>query len=218
MNLVQLGIRLLYRMGDVTFLLISATIGILSFLRPCQPILLTSFLCTKASTLIGQGHVAIHILHLLLATIDLISFQEVCIGGIYYLITLLLQIISFAWMSCQAFVKSRTEFIEAMITYKELKVYEKVLNSCIKSRIFLVTALLIPAMQILMCFTAIQMFRSEQISKGVAVFFLWTYFVTLLFTILMFSGAAQINNLSTNWIVKCRQRCRTKVEWRTQKS
>ncbi|OXA49006.1 hypothetical protein Fcan01_16594 [Folsomia candida] len=64
---LQLGIRFLYWAAELTGLLISAILGILSFIRPCQPILLSSLFCTKANAL---RHEAIHVGNVFFATIE----------------------------------------------------------------------------------------------------------------------------------------------------
>ncbi|OXA49352.1 hypothetical protein Fcan01_15383 [Folsomia candida] len=79
-------------------------------------------------------------------------------------------------------------------------------------------ALVMPGVQILLCYTAMQAVHSEQISKFVAFLFVQTYLTILTFSIFLFSATAQINNVSTKWILECKTLGRTRLEMRMQKS
>lgn len=113
---------------------------------------------------------------------------------------------------------SDNNFLIGIIAYKKLKVYEKLLNYCTKGRLFLIMALVMPGVQILLCYTAMQAVHSEQISKFVAFLFVQTYLTILTFSIFLFSATAQINNVSTKWILECKTLGRTRLEMRMQKS
>lgn len=95
----------------------------------------------------------------------------------YYIGTVVLHGVAFIWLSSQAIVKKfrKSTFLKSLLEYRELKVYEKVLNSCAKSRILLVTALVVPGWQILLCYTAMKLLHSEHANKFEANLFLWAY-------------------------------------------
>ncbi|OXA41225.1 hypothetical protein Fcan01_24078 [Folsomia candida] len=58
----------------------------------------------------------------------------------------------------------------------------------------------------------------KHISNFEASLFLWAYFLVLVFTMLLFSAAAQINKLSVNWIAKFKGSSDKKLERRMHKS
>ncbi|OXA54691.1 hypothetical protein Fcan01_11580 [Folsomia candida] len=217
---LQLCINFLYGAAEVTGLFLSVIISTLTILTPCQPILLSCLFCKDGGLLTGQSHTTIYAIKLSFAVLEFISLQQLVTTSVYYLATVLLHGISFLWMSCTTFVRGYIPGcnIARLLAYKELKVYEKLLNYCTKSRIFLITALLVPGLQILLCYTSLKLFHSEDISNFEASLFLWAYFLVLVFTMLLFSAAAQINNLSVNWIAKFKGSSDKRLERRMHKS
>ncbi|OXA37329.1 hypothetical protein Fcan01_27924 [Folsomia candida] len=217
---LQLCINFLYGAAEVTSLFLSVIISTLTILTRCQPIQLSCLFCKDGGLLTGQSHTTIYAIKLSFAILEFISLQQLVTTSVYYLATVLLHGISFLWMSCTTFVHGYTPAgnIAWLLAYKELKVYEKLLNYCTKSRIFLITALLVPGLQILLCYTSLKLFHSEHISNFEASLFLWAYFLVLVFTMLLFSAAAQINSLSVNWIAKFKGSGDKKLERRMHKS
>ncbi|OXA53347.1 hypothetical protein Fcan01_10982 [Folsomia candida] len=204
---LQLFIRFLYVFVEVVSLLISTSLATLTMISPCQPILLSCGLCSEGKFL---SRTCIKLISLLLlATFEFLTCQQICIASSYYTLTVLLQGTLFLWMSSKAFVNNYELIsnLRSFEKYRELKVYEKLLNSCTRSRIFLTIALPIPCFQILLSYIFFKFFHSEDVGKFMISLCLSTYFAILVFTILLFSSAAQINNWSRSWIVKSKKRC-----------
>lgn len=220
---VQLCIRFLYWAAETNGLLISLGTSTLSLLSPCQPILLTSLLCSGNGEILNTKcqNTLTYTTQLFLATLEFVAMQHLMTGLVYYTGTVMMQGITFLWQSGEAFerkARSNASFVELIKSYEKLKVYEKLLNSCIRSRIFLVTALVVPSLQILLSCTGIHSLHSDDTNKIQAILFLWTYIVILVFSILLFSAAGRINESSQKWIAECKRRCRNRVEKRRQMS
>ncbi|OXA53838.1 hypothetical protein Fcan01_10304 [Folsomia candida] len=214
----QICLRFLYFACEVTAPLISAILATLTMISPCQPVLLSRLFCAKGNFLGGKSH---FIIQSFLAILEIVAFEHLAFSAVYYLATVLLQGISLLWISCNDFVisdKTVKDNFASFSKYRELKVYEKLLNSCTKSRILLTVALLAPAIQILLSCVSIKLFQSENTRKIEAFLFIWVYILALVFTIFLFSAAAQINNLSMNWISLFKRKCRNRVERRMHKS
>ncbi|OXA53839.1 hypothetical protein Fcan01_10305 [Folsomia candida] len=214
----QMCLRFLYLSAEATGFLIAAILAALTMISPCQPILLSRLFCTKGNFLGAKSHC---ITQSFLAIVEIASFLHLEISSVYYLATVLLQGISFLWSSCNDFVASdetAKDNFASFSKYRELKVFEKLLNSCTKSRILLTIALLAPAIQILLGVISIKLFQSGNTRKIEAFLFTWAYILVLIFTMFLFSAAAQINNLSRNWISVFKRKCRNRVERRMHKS
>lgn len=191
----------------MTGLLLATLIGLLAIVAPCQPLLLNSLLCRDGIFLCRNYT---WILRMLSAPIEFFLFLNMIIATTHYFIEIMLKGVAFLWIDCKAFVKRYDKKLARIGEYDNLRIFEKCLNNCTRSRLFLVCALGSPAMQIAICYVAIELFRSNDQFK--ASLFLWVYFMTLFFTMIMFSWAAQINTLSREWLYRCRWHVKNKWE------
>ncbi|OXA48622.1 hypothetical protein Fcan01_16379 [Folsomia candida] len=99
---LQLCIRFLYWCAEVTSLLISVTIATLSLLSPCQPVLLTSLLCSGGNICGWKDQNTLNIALLSLAALEFIAFGQLTTGMIHYIGSVMLHGVAFLWLSSQA--------------------------------------------------------------------------------------------------------------------
>lgn len=197
-------------------LLVAVSIGILAIFAPCQPLLVNSILCRDGGFLVGRKY--LWIVHILSAMVEFVLCLSIVLTTIHYFMELMLKGFAFLWMTCEDFVKSYNKKLSKIGEYQNLRIFEKCLNSCTRSRIFLVAALGSPAAQILIGYMGIKLFRSTENEQFKASLFLWVCFNIFIFTMIMFSGAAQINNVSREWLEKCRWNAKSKLERKLRKS
>ncbi|OXA45149.1 hypothetical protein Fcan01_20135 [Folsomia candida] len=128
--------------------------------------------------------------------------MQVGVGTAYHILTLLLTGVTFLWLECEFFIKCYQEHLASLTDYRKIQIFEKILNSCTREGIFLKFAILIPSLQVLLSFVTIKMYHSGH--DFLAVMVGWMYAVTLGFTLLNFSAAATVYNMSKKWIQKCK--------------
>lgn len=135
-----------------------------------------------------------------LAILEFVSCQVACsVGGVFSFI-ILATCISDLWLECRCLVKNNI-FKNQIMFYRELQIFEKILDSCIRGRIFLTFALFSPLLQIMACFAMIKILLDGGNLYIIAIFVM-IYIVMLLLTLLIFSTAAQISKITTTWIAK----------------
>lgn len=96
--------------------------------------------------------------------------------------------------------------------------YEKVLNSCTKGRIFPVTMWIIPCVQIGLGIINIKLGQSNNVDQLRMLVFSAAYLVVLIFTMITFSAAGKVNSVSKVWIQQCNRAVRTRGEKLLKKS
>ncbi|OXA37905.1 hypothetical protein Fcan01_27390, partial [Folsomia candida] len=72
--------------------------GLLSVFLPCQPGLFSSIICT-------EGHVGL--------------------GGMYYIVTVLLTGVTFLWIECVTFIRKWEQGLATLIEYRKVQMFEK---------------------------------------------------------------------------------------------
>lgn len=208
-------IFLIYAVGT-TGLLVAIMVGILSIFAPCQPLPLISILCRDGVFLVCPSYS--WVVRMLAAMVEFTLFLNTIINGIHYFLEIMLKGVAFMWIDCKTFVKRYDKKIAEIGEYNNLRIFEKWLNSCIRPRIFLTGAVGAPFTQILVSYIAIKLFQSNENDQLKASLFLLCYYVVLFFTMIIFSGAAQINNLSRDWIDRCKWDFKKKYDRKVQKS
>lgn len=207
---MYLYIRFLIYASGITGLVVATLLGILALFAPCQPLLLSSILCRDGIFLDAKS--STWIVRMLYATAEFVMTLNIGITAIHCCIEILLKGVATLWIDGKDFVKRHGQKLAKIGEYQKLGIFEKCLNACTRSRIFFASALGIPAAQIVLCYMAIKLFRSNENDEYKASLFLWVYFMVLFFTMILFSGAAKINNLSRDWIVSCKWDFKKKYE------
>lgn len=149
---------------------------------------------------------------------EFVLLINIAVSSIHYCFHVMLHGIAFLWSDFSTFVKRCDQGFAPIWEYKRVQVFEKLVNSCIRRRIFLASALGIPTFQIMMCYISTKLFHSEHENNFKAVLFFWSYILALIFTVIIFSVAAKINNLSRNWLSRYRWRMERKLERKVLKS
>lgn len=196
--------KFLFYAGGLSGAIISTLLAITTIFLPCQPILLSSLLCSDGLFMIRKSYLYLWTVRIFFASLELILFINITISSIYYLLLIFLSGVAFLWVECRTFIKEFNAGFARIVGYRKFQVFEKLLNSCIRSMIFLVTALIIPAFQILIFFAAIKLHHSGDPNSFEVFVFGWCYVVCLVFTVIVFTSTAQINNLSKTWILRCK--------------
>ncbi|OXA49508.1 hypothetical protein Fcan01_15569 [Folsomia candida] len=155
---------------------------------------------------------------ILFASSELLLFITAAISGLYYNFGVLLKGVAYLWIDCKNFVNRYEHGLVTILEYRKVQAFEKCLNSCIRSRIFFCSALTVPTIQITLCYVAIKSFQSDDRNTFKGAMFLWTYFMAMGFTMMMFTVGAKISNLSKNWISRSRWNIKRKWERKVHKS
>ncbi|XP_035711197.1 uncharacterized protein LOC118436725 [Folsomia candida] len=117
--------------------------GLLSVLLPCQPGLVSSLICTEELVLAFSPGVLIPF-----AFLEFIVYMQVGLGGMYYILSVLLTGVTFLWIECGTFIRNFEAGLTHQIEYRKVQMFEKILNACTRNSIFLKTALLTPSLQL----------------------------------------------------------------------
>lgn len=173
---------------------------VLVLYSPCQvPLLGSVFMpldqCAKladSSTTISYAQFA---LRLLLSLVEAVLLTQVFIGGTFYDVDGLLTGISNFVQECNlAFRKTEID------AYRKLQVVEKLLNDCVKGRIFPIVAFTLPALQVMTCFAVTKL--HDKIGLSSLIIYLCLYIDVLIFNMLVFTGAGRVYLFSQTWIQK----------------
>ncbi|XP_035700938.1 uncharacterized protein LOC118433405 [Folsomia candida] len=191
--------------------------GLLSVFLPCQPGLFSSIICTEGHVFAFPPLWKTGIL-IFFAILEFVVYMQVGLGGMYYIVTVLLTGVTFLWIECVTFIRKWEQGLATLIEYRKVQMFEKVLNACTRNRIFLKTALLTPSLQIFLSFAVITMYRSNQVDSPIMAMFLLVYLLNLAFTLQTFSSAAKVNMASQKWVDSCKGRTTSKFERKMHKS
>ncbi|OXA45375.1 hypothetical protein Fcan01_20176 [Folsomia candida] len=196
-------LTLFFHALELGYFSVSIAHALLVMFLPCQPGLSSTMLCSSRK--VFQNCI---LLRATFAALEFLVFMQGGAGAGYYLVTVLLTGTAFLWMEFGTFVKQWEVEIADNTGYRRVQVLEKLLNACIRDKIFFRTAILIPTLQIVISFAAIKLLHSgHELIAGV---FMWSYLLALSFTLLMFSVAAKVYGMSQKWITDCRGDSRTK--------
>ncbi|OXA44438.1 hypothetical protein Fcan01_20766 [Folsomia candida] len=182
---------------ELSYYIISTVHWLLVMFLPCQPGLLSSILCSSNH---GLQHCSI--VKLFFAAMEFLIFMQSGIGTSYYIVIVLLTGVTFDLIECGTFVKLHKRGGADQIEYRKVQILEKLLNACTRKQIFLTTALIAPACQMILSFVAIKLLHSGHGLMALA--FMWMYCMVLSFTLITFSAAAILYGIfsSTKDLIK----------------
>lgn len=111
---------------------------------------------------------------------------------------------TFLWIGCLALDQNRVtcRISERFHTYGKLIVLEKWINSCMRRRVFLTIAFVVPNVQLLFGFMSIKVLNSEDDDMSRKAMLPYLYWTLMMFTMLTFTSAAKVNTLSKSWLKK----------------
>lgn len=167
--------------------------AILVFVSPCQLPFLGSLLLTTCS----GWSVPLLLARLFLATFEFFAFSQMLLPSILYAFFMLLAAIILLWDEAERKFVNCAEL--NLIKYRKLQVLEKLINSCVRGRIFPVLAVTAPYVQVMCVFVAVKFHFSLETSHLVALLML--VFLSVLFNVIVFSGAGHIHIKSCRWLV-----------------
>lgn len=145
-----------------------------------------------------------------LALLEFVQCSQIGVTSLYYAICFLTTTFSRLWLDCKVLTESRDNFEDQVKIYRKIGIFEKILNSCIRSRIFLTLALLGPAFQILTGFALIEVVNSPDLSILLACRVIYVGVVAV--TLICFSVAGQVNQISGSWITGRRAICKSRAD------
>lgn len=210
-KIMLICLRLFMNIAVVACLTVSSTFSLLTVFLPCQPGLVSSIMCTRKFAFIFSSPCKPGML-VTFATSEFLVCLQIGMGAMFNMIILLLIGITFQWIESGSFFRKYHMGTADQVGYREVQIFEKLLNSCTRDRIFLKMALLMPSLQILLSFVAISMYQSSEVGPFTAGMFLSVYLLTLAFTLQAFSAAAQVNESSLKWIESCKERKANKFQ------
>ncbi|OXA48029.1 hypothetical protein Fcan01_17223 [Folsomia candida] len=173
--------------------LVPISVATLSLLWPCFPSLLSSLLCSTES----RGWTGLWLLiQVALAIVEFVGYQTVSVSAAHYGISTTGTGIASLWLYCKEL--EITEHAKKLRSYRNLKILEKIVNACIRNRIFLAIALGGPLVQVLVGYTIIQIANSPNVTilAGSSVIYVSIFATTMFY----FSIAAQVYRMSKDWI------------------
>ncbi|OXA44507.1 hypothetical protein Fcan01_20712 [Folsomia candida] len=191
---------LFFDLIELGFYLFPTLHGLLTIFLPCQPGLLSSILCSRNDIFLSFHYPKY--LVFFAALLEFLLFMQVAVGASYNIISVLLTGVTFLWIECTTFIQRYEILFVSQVGYRKVQIFEKLLNASTRESIFLKTALLLPALQIIMSFVTINMFHASQ--GLMTLMFLWLYVLAFSFTLLTFSAAAKANGASHGWIARCK--------------
>lgn len=198
LNFLVRTVDLIYLLLDVTLRIFGIAVAIFVFISPCQlPFLGSLFFSTCSG-----WSVALILSRFVLALLEYVILTQMVLSGYLYAVFMLLSGIIFLWNESEkAFCShgncKRNKF---MTKYRQLQVMEKVINSCIRFRIFPLHAMVSPTVQILSCYAIVKLHSSMELSHLVSL--LVTAFVSFVFgNLIVFGGAAMIYSKSCGCLV-----------------
>lgn len=126
--------------------------------------------------------------------------EEIFWTGVFHMLTFF----SFLWIGCLGLDQNpvTSGISERLHTYRKLLVLEKWINSCMRHRVFLTIALVVPNMQIFFGFMSIKMLNSKDADISRKAILLYFYWALTIFSMLTFTSAAKVNTLSDSWLKK----------------
>lgn len=181
--------RFVYAVVEVSYLIFPSAIAGLLFLSPCQPPFIGSHLFPKClcPTILARISAAIF---------ELTAVSYMAVIGSTYVEHVLFTGIVHLW------TRSKSDAVfnrNSISNYRELQIFEKLLNSCVLSRIFPSMAWLGPIVQIMGTFALIK-FHGGMNPFHVA--FVVTETVIMAgCNLILFSGAGRIYGKSCEWLV-----------------
>lgn len=189
-------------------LLLAAVVAI----SPCLPPFLSSLFCRPDN----MEWIFDKKIKLGFAIIEFVLYSMGTIAGAYYGVFFQPPAISRLWLDCKTLIESPDIVENQFSVYRKIQIYEKTLNSSIRDRIFLLMALLCPLFQVLAGFASIVAANSGNFSILVVCGML--YCVVLSVTLISFSAAAKVSQITQIWIMSTRAKCKIKVDRKTLKS
>lgn len=137
------------------------------------------------------------LIRLALALFEFFVFLQLIVSAVPYALGILLMSCIVFWNESDKAFAHSSEF--NFITYRKLQVFEKLINACVRNRIFLVIAKAAPAAQILTGFVTVHYHSSMQHSHVVCLLIL--LFISVIFTVIFFGLAGNIYTKSGRWLV-----------------
>lgn len=191
----------IYTLCDAVTILLPSAMGFLVFLEPCQPPLLGSIILPPRSAFclpdLGRKTATVTLVRLGLATFEFVILLYITVIAIFYVIYVLLGGIIFLWEECtHVFGRSTAAFVE----YRKLHVLEKLLNSCIRHRIFPMIAFFCPVVQILSSYLLVELHGHVNWSQ--LILFSTVFLDVLMLNVTIFSGCATVFKRSRRWLAK----------------
>ncbi|OXA55113.1 hypothetical protein Fcan01_11526 [Folsomia candida] len=179
--------------GQLMNYIAAREVATLCLLWPCFPSLLSSLLCSTEC----RGWTGWWLLiQVALAIVEFVGYQTVSVSAAHYGISTTGTGIASLWLYCKEL--EITEHAKKFRSYRNLKILEKIVNACIRNRIFLAIALGGPLVQVLVGYTIIQIANSPNVTflAGSSVIYVSIFATTMFY----FSIAAQVNRMSKDWI------------------
>ncbi|XP_021953388.2 uncharacterized protein LOC110850231 [Folsomia candida] len=134
-------------------------------------------------------------------------------GGFYSIYTLMAGTIHL-WIELKKICEDNT--VKFSKRYRQVQVFEQLLNSCTRFRIFPVFAATVPGIQIITTYACVKHFDAMQLTHLLVVFF--GMVDGILFNMVLFTGSAKLYSKSADYLDGVRIRARGKLETRFARS
>jgi hypothetical protein len=176
--------------------------AVLTGFFPCKPPFLSSFVCPDMI-----------IIRVFFSILEFGIWQQIMIGGSYYVLFSMVVPLSFLWIRVDSHIKqSYTIGLKNgrnFQSYKNLQVLTTIINCFLRNRLLPLFAWIYPILQILLLCIFIKLFQSNPVKASM---FAFLYISVAVFTIGIFSAGATVHNSSKEWMKVAKQSCKTKIE------
>lgn len=195
--------KFVVRVVDITFTMLEYVykpfpfvIAALIFLSPCQLPFLGSLLLTTCSGWTFSMLLA----RCALAILEFLFISQILVSEIFYLVFILLSAIIILWNEC----KKCPDTLSAR-KYRNLMILEKLINSCVRARIFTIITMLCPILQIFGSYIIIKFHSSLEWSQLITVIMIDYY--CILYNVMALGGAGSIHSKSCEWLIMTKNDC-----------
>lgn len=210
-DLILMVVNLLLTVFKYTLRIFPIAVSFLVFLSPCQLPFLGSQLLTTCS---GWSFCMV-LIRLLLAIFEFLVISQIIQSAIPYGLFLLLSGIILLWDEVEkAFSNSSGNHV--VNKYRKLQVLEKLINACVRTRVFPVLTFACPSVQMLSGFAIIKLNSSMKLSHFFTLAVM--YFAAALFGIIVLGGAGTIFTKSHRCLVAQNWLKTNKIQRRELKS
>lgn len=192
---------LFFTLLEHTLVLFPVAIAVLVFMVPCQLPFSGSLLL---STCKGSG-ISFVFVRVVLAIFEGLVTSQMLIAAVLYAVVILLMTFILFWLEMDTVFHSKCESSAAIKRYRRVQVMEKLINSCVRERIFPLISVAYPIVQV---FGAVALVKLHDTMEWSHLIFVMTEPLSVsIFGVLVFGLAGFVYSKSCRWIVSEKHGC-----------
>lgn len=185
---------------EYVYKIYAVVLTVFVFMSPCQLPFLGSLLLTTCS----GWYFSFVLIRLALDFFEFMFLSHLLVSVTPYVILILMCGIIFLWNGCQRSLGNPMRYIYRA-NYRKLLILEKLVNACVRYRIFPIVAMGCPIVEIVGCSVIIKLHSTLEMSQLVSLMIL--FFYCTIYNVLFINAAGIIHSKSVAWLVEANKGC-----------